>query len=340
MSDLTPYRHGWRGETMVTGVYFHCACGAVHSASQGPVPDTLCPARVAVLLDEVEQLRGSCDLHHRLNRRVAEALGLTRAQTDENGQRYLPSWHDMPERVTALLDEVERLRAKADLSVENERAAESTRREAEVAEASRILTLRSKLAKREHDLGIVTTVSTLLDEVERLKALLDCEAGIRAPEGWQWGWQAEVQDLCWHKDAHLVGVATGDGYALEAIEAVEKNDTTMSDLTPDAIGRPSIYHLIDIERERQDAKWGEQNHPFAPGAMAGKYPLPTASEMQRLVDRAAKLGVLSYAEICLEEFCEAVQESQRGNTEALRVELIQTAACIVAAIESLDRNGR
>jgi hypothetical protein len=47
----------------------------------------------------------AADLHRGLNRRTAEALGLTEPRPDpETGESYLPSWHDMPERVAALVE--------------------------------------------------------------------------------------------------------------------------------------------------------------------------------------------------------------------------------------------
>lgn len=51
----------------------------------------------------LRDLDGVADLHRNLNRRTAEALGLGAVRVDpETGRRYLPSWHDMPERVAAL----------------------------------------------------------------------------------------------------------------------------------------------------------------------------------------------------------------------------------------------
>lgn len=61
---------------------------------------------------EVEDEQKSADLHRRLNERVAAALGLLDMRTDpDTGEEYLPSWHDMPERVTALCSEVNDLLA-------------------------------------------------------------------------------------------------------------------------------------------------------------------------------------------------------------------------------------
>lgn len=57
------------------------------------------------------------NLHRRLNKGVAGALGLLEMQKDpETGESYLPSWHDLPERVAALVQERDALKAEmADL---------------------------------------------------------------------------------------------------------------------------------------------------------------------------------------------------------------------------------
>jgi len=64
--------------------------------------------RLTTAIDESK----AADLHRNLNRRVAAALGLLDERVDAaTGETYLPSWHDMPEQVTALRAEVERLNA-------------------------------------------------------------------------------------------------------------------------------------------------------------------------------------------------------------------------------------
>ncbi len=53
------------------------------------------------------------NLHRRLNKGVAGVLGLLEMQKDpKTGESYLPSWHDLPERVAALVREGEALREK------------------------------------------------------------------------------------------------------------------------------------------------------------------------------------------------------------------------------------
>lgn len=66
------------------------------------------------LADALDEAKAA-DLHRNLNRRVAGALGLLDERVDaDTGEAYLPSWHDMPEQVTALRAEVDRLTAERD----------------------------------------------------------------------------------------------------------------------------------------------------------------------------------------------------------------------------------
>jgi len=69
------------------------------------------------------------------------------------------------------------------------------------------------------------------------------------------------------------------------------------------------YPDIRAERERQDTKWGVQNH-----------------------------SPLYWLAILGEEFGEAAKAAIEGRIAYMRTELIHVAAVAVAAIESLDRN--
>lgn len=87
---------------------------------------------------------------------------------------------------------------------------------------------------------------------------------------------------------------------------------------------------IADERERQDEKWGEQNHPdgTGPGYRAAAF------EARQRCDRAARLGLVTYKDILEEEVYEAFAET---DVDELRAELIQVAAVAVAWIDKLDR---
>ena len=87
---------------------------------------------------------------------------------------------------------------------------------------------------------------------------------------------------------------------------------------------------IADERERQDEKWGEQNHPdgTGPGYRA------QALDARIRCRRAERSGLVTYKDILEEEVYEAFAET---DPVYLREELIQVAAVAVAWIEKLDR---
>jgi hypothetical protein len=93
------------------------------------------------------------------------------------------------------------------------------------------------------------------------------------------------------------------------------------------------------ERTRQDAKWGEQNHPDGTGS-AIPWPLfvgdgtAAANRARELTDRRAKAGTVTFRDILTEEAAEAYAESDPAK---LRAELIQIAAVACAWAEAIDR---
>lgn len=91
------------------------------------------------------------------------------------------------------------------------------------------------------------------------------------------------------------------------------------------------FNAIRAERARQDARWGEQNHPDGTGR-PGDY--GDAVLAQRACDIAADNGTLTYRHILEEEVAEAFAESDPVRLEA---ELVQVAAVSVAWIEKLRR---
>lgn len=108
----------------------------------------------------------------------------------------------------------------------------------------------------------------------------------------------------------------------------------------------TILEEIAAERVKQDAKWGQQNHPILdpmlldrPGErMCEEYEIPSEQRAKNMTDIQAKRGDVTYMQILIEEISEAA--SCGKDVTALRKELIQGAAVMVAMIESLDRNGR
>lgn len=111
-------------------------------------------------------------------------------------------------------------------------------------------------------------------------------------------------------------------------------------------GRPSFVFahaaIAEIlnERRRNLAKWGEQNYPsiqpvLVPRADACRlYGIPTEAEAKASVEAFAKRGALTWTDVLIEEFAEAVAAPDET---ARRGELVQVAAVALAWIECIDR---
>jgi hypothetical protein len=98
-------------------------------------------------------------------------------------------------------------------------------------------------------------------------------------------------------------------------------------LGPDA----PVLAEIQAERERQDAKFGEQNHPDGTGLPIYQH---SARRYRDAADRNAAAGVLAWRDVLLEEVHEALAESDPAR---LRAELVQVAAVATAWIAAIDR---
>lgn len=125
-----------------------------------------------------------------------------------------------------------------------------------------------------------------------------------------------------------------------------------------------VLQLVAAERQRQQEKWGEQNHPgidvddvqlfhecaarFADLAtpesfvehVAKRLGIPTATDARGVLQRLASAGKATWAHILLEEFAEAVEAAalaaiDKGSIEHLRTELVQVAAVAVQWAEKL-----
>lgn len=116
-------------------------------------------------------------------------------------------------------------------------------------------------------------------------------------------------------------------------------------IVPDKVSA-RITSINDVlgERDAQDAKWGEQNHPDGTGPRGvflrhrGLYRVNTfkglADTTRSVTDSRTKAGTLSFADILLEEVFEALAESDPAK---LRTELVQVAAVAVQWVEAIDR---
>lgn len=105
----------------------------------------------------------------------------------------------------------------------------------------------------------------------------------------------------------------------------------------DPSGYAAARVLTDVlhERARQDAKWGEQNHPDGTGPLeAIDHIGVTAEHARKLCDQEHRAGRGTWAHIAVEELAEALEAADPAD---LRTELVQTAAVLVAWIEAIDR---
>ena len=93
----------------------------------------------------------------------------------------------------------------------------------------------------------------------------------------------------------------------------------------------SVLGEIFVERERQDRKWGEQNHPDG----TGEYPETIDTDVAKMACQDAADGrYLTWVHILREEVAEAFAETR---PDRLRAELLQVAAVAIAWIEAIDR---
>ena len=104
------------------------------------------------------------------------------------------------------------------------------------------------------------------------------------------------------------------------------------------VGLPVLAEVL-AERDRQDAKWGEQNHPdgTGPDVVWSTHIGPAtavAETAKAATDEAAAAGALTWRHIATEELAEAFAEDDE---DALRTELIQTAAVCVQWAQAIDR---
>lgn len=113
----------------------------------------------------------------------------------------------------------------------------------------------------------------------------------------------------------------------------------------------AVLQEVREERARQNAKWGEQNHPSTapvPSITVNStsipavtslltrayYGLKTAGACKDIVDAHARNGTLTFGDIHAEELAEALECE---NEVDMRRELVQLAAVTVAWIEAIDR---
>jgi hypothetical protein len=99
-----------------------------------------------------------------------------------------------------------------------------------------------------------------------------------------------------------------------------------------------VLYEVREEREEQDLKWGQQNHPdivtdTTPGNKRRHYAKLAQRWKQENATRASD-GCLAWDGILFEEVYEALAEADPAK---LRAELVQVAAVAVAWVEAIDR---
>jgi hypothetical protein len=94
-----------------------------------------------------------------------------------------------------------------------------------------------------------------------------------------------------------------------------------------------VLNEVWEERQRQEQKWGEQNHPDGTGSLLYQRYAEGAKEDY---EYAAKRGLVNWRLILHEEVYEAFAESDPAK---LRTELLQVAAVATAWVAAIDRRG-
>ena len=124
-----------------------------------------------------------------------------------------------------------------------------------------------------------------------------------------------------------------------------KGETTLFQAAVANAGRREIVKEILDECLRQVQLWGVQNRPaftrFDAIEHAEVFVTRLDTDLAKgLCDFKMNDGSASWNDIILEEYMEARDEALAGETDKLRVELIQLAAVIVSAIQNLDSRAR
>lgn len=105
----------------------------------------------------------------------------------------------------------------------------------------------------------------------------------------------------------------------------------------------TVLSDVQAEENRQDAKWGEQNHPDGTGPDVpvladllrdGTDAAWLAVQATEATDVKARDGAVTWRDILLEEVFEALAES---SPEKLRTELVQVAAVAAQWVKAKDR---
>jgi hypothetical protein len=128
-----------------------------------------------------------------------------------------------------------------------------------------------------------------------------------------------------------VRLGTPEGAADLVAQLTVKVAAYMGRELPDTPGLAAHMVEVDVERQRQLAKWGDQHHPDGTGITDAQRVL--ANQARTSCQQAFAEGNGSWAHILMEEVREAYAEKDPA---LLRTELVQCAAVIQAWIADID----
>ena len=98
-----------------------------------------------------------------------------------------------------------------------------------------------------------------------------------------------------------------------------------------------LFVRLADELQRQNVKWGEQNHPLVGGSNAYRKSFAAlAADLKRQNELRALTGSIGWDDILREEVYEALEEDDPARAV---YELIQVAAVALQAALSIQRNG-
>lgn len=97
-------------------------------------------------------------------------------------------------------------------------------------------------------------------------------------------------------------------------------------------GMKDFAEAVDIERQAQLAKWGDQNHPDGTGRPGDR----EEADRLRAICKANAPAKDNWRDILAEEIAEAFAET---DPERLCIELVQSAAVIAAWLADLTERG-
>lgn len=167
----------------------------------------------------------------------------------------------------------------------------------------------------------------------QILAVMRLMNAIKSPTGTYWQAVGQASRTYTDSDENKAAIARGNAALLEIEKAarqwVIEHPEAAAGLDADA----KILDEIAAERVRQDARFGEQNHPDGTGGAEARKIAETA---RATCDAATERGCLTWLHVSDEEHCEALAES---DPVKLRAELVQDAAVKVAWIAAIDRRG-